>query len=68
MEEQNDWGVASDKLELTPYLSSEILKNDNPNMDAPFGFGKVKDAGRIYPSELLKAYRIYLQKERFVSS
>ena len=63
VEEQNDWGVASDKIELSPYLTSEILKNENPNVQAPFGFGKVKVAGRIYPSELLKAYRAYLQKK-----
>jgi len=60
-EEQNDWVVASDKIELAPYLSSEIVKNENPSVRAPFGFGKVKVAGRIYPSELLKAYRAYLQ-------
>ena len=60
VEEQNDWAVASDKIELSPYVSSEIIKNDNPNVVAPFGFGKVKVAGRIFPSVLLEAYRNYL--------
>lgn len=63
VEEQNDWVVASDRIELSSYLSSEIVKNKNPNIQAPFGLGKVKVAGRISPSVLLKAYRNYLQKK-----
>jgi glycine oxidase len=61
VQEQNDWIVASDRIELSPYLDSQILKNNNPNIKAPFGFGKVKVAGRIFPSVLLESYRKYLQ-------
>jgi glycine/D-amino acid oxidase-like deaminating enzyme len=61
VQEQNDWIVASDRIELSPYLDSQILKNNNPNINAPFGFGKVKVAGRIFPSVLLESYRKYLQ-------
>lgn len=68
VEEQNDWVVASDKIELAPYLTSEILKNDNPNIKAPFGFGKVKVAGRLSPAVLLKTYREYLQKNNLLTS
>jgi glycine/D-amino acid oxidase-like deaminating enzyme len=68
VEEQNDWGVASDRIELSPYLDSEILKNNNPNIKAPFGFGKVKVAGRIFPSVLLESYRNYLQKRNVLIS
>ena len=63
VEEQNNWAVASDKRELSPFLSSEVIPNSNVNVIAPFGFGKVKSTGRIYPSVLLDAYREYLQKK-----
>lgn len=63
VEEQNNWVVASDKKQLSPFLSSEIQKNDNPNIKAPFGFGKVNHSARIFPSVLLAAYREYLQKQ-----
>lgn len=68
IEEQNDWVVASDKLELAPFLSSTILKNDNQNINAPFGFGRVNTTGRIFPSLLLTAYRQYLQKKELLIS
>lgn len=68
VQEQNDWIVASDRIELAPYLDSEILKNNNPNIIAPFGFGKVKVAGRIFPSVLLESYRSYLlEKSALIS-
>ena len=68
VEEQNDWIVASDRIELAPYLNSEILKNNNPNIKAPFGFGKVNVAGRIFPSILLESYRCYLQERNLLIS
>jgi glycine/D-amino acid oxidase-like deaminating enzyme len=68
VEEQNDWAVASDRNELAPFLSSEVITNNNLNVIAPFGFGKVNSTGRIYPSVLLEAYRAYLQKENILIS
>jgi glycine/D-amino acid oxidase-like deaminating enzyme len=63
VEEQNDWAVASDRNELSAYLSSEVIPNNNKQVIAPFGFGKVRRTGRIHPSVLLKSYRAYLQKQ-----
>ncbi len=60
IEEQNDWMVASDKKALFPFLSSEILKNENTAIKAPYGFGKVLECGKINPSKLISAYRNYL--------
>jgi len=60
IEEQNDWMVASDKMELSPYLSSEVVKNQNPNIVAPFGFGKVFGSGTIDPVSLFRNYREFL--------
>lgn len=59
-EEQNNWFVASDKIELSEYLSTNLLKNDNPSINAPFGFGEVLSTGRIDTSKLITEYKRYL--------
>ena len=60
IEEQNDWIVASDKIELDSFLSSEILSSENPQINAPYGLGKVTGAARIYPDRMLQSYKTYL--------
>lgn len=68
IEEQNDWFVAGDKNELAPYLSSEIIPNENDAIKAGYGFGKVIESGRIFPEQLLENYREYLrEKDQLVS-
>lgn len=61
IEEQNDWFNASDKPSLEEYLYPEVIKNDNAFIEAPFGFGKVLETGRIDTTALLKHYRLYLK-------
>ena len=61
IEEQNNWMVASDKNELSEFLHPEVIKNDNQNINAPFGFGKVKSTGRINPIQLIQLYKEHLQ-------
>ena len=61
-QEQNDWLVASDTLRLSSFLSSEIIKNTNPSVEAPFGFGSVGDVFKIDTPSLLKGYRSELRK------
>ncbi|WP_372756374.1 NAD(P)/FAD-dependent oxidoreductase [Mariniflexile sp.] len=63
LEEQNDWFTASDKPILSEYLASKIIKNSNPAIDAPFGFGEVLETGRIDVKVLLDAYKSYLKEE-----
>ncbi|WP_418602798.1 NAD(P)/FAD-dependent oxidoreductase [Hwangdonia sp.] len=63
LEEQNDWFAASDKLQLAEYLSTNIIKNENDAIDAPFGFGKVLQTGRIDVKCLIDAYKKQLIKE-----
>lgn len=63
LEEQNDWFTASDKLNLSEYLSSKLIKNDNAYIDAPFGFGEVKETGRIDVKILLDTYKMSLLKQ-----
>nr|WP_092851306.1 FAD-dependent oxidoreductase [Algibacter pectinivorans] len=60
LEEQNDWFSASDKPLLTRYLSTNIIKNTNKAIDAPFGFGKVLETGRIDVNTMIKAYKAEL--------
>jgi glycine/D-amino acid oxidase-like deaminating enzyme len=67
VEEQNDWMVASDKKELAPFLASEIYKNNNAFINAPFGFGKVLDGYKINTPLLVKTYQNYLQKKNVLN-
>ncbi|WP_394974839.1 NAD(P)/FAD-dependent oxidoreductase [uncultured Croceitalea sp.] len=67
IEEQNGWFEATDKPGLDFFLDTNLLKNKNLNIDAPFGYGQVKDTGRIDTKILLKEYQDYLiQKELIV--
>lgn len=68
IEEQNDWVVASDKKELTAFLSSEIQKNTNPSVKAGLGLGNVKGGALLHPAELIERYRAYLQQNKLLVS
>lgn len=57
VEEQNLWFEASDKKGLNQFLASEIQPNNNPHIDAKFGYGVVHHTGRIDTYALLKAYQ-----------
>lgn len=63
VEEQNNWTVASDKLELRNFLSSKFFKNTNSNVLAPFGFGEVLGTAQIQTENLLFLYRNYLKNK-----
>ncbi len=63
IEEQNAWFEAADRPGLDSFLSTTIVKNTNPSIDAPFGFGEVKYTGRIDTKALLTAYADYLVKK-----
>ncbi len=66
IEEQNNWIVASDKNELSPFLHPEIIKNENQAINAPFGYGKVMHTGTINTTLLISAYKEYLQRENIL--
>ncbi|WP_458629016.1 NAD(P)/FAD-dependent oxidoreductase [Winogradskyella sp. PC D3.3] len=63
IEEQNKWFTASDKPSLEAYLSLQLIKNANPEIDAPFDFGEVLHAGRLDTETLITSYKSLL-KER----
>ena len=62
-EEQNNWFQAADAPGLQPFLSNEIIKNHNPNLEAHFGFGEVLGTGRVATKELITHYTEYLSNK-----
>jgi len=62
IEEQNNWLVASDRLDLKTFISASVVQNKNQYVNAPYGFGKVLRSGKIFPTRLLDAYRNYLKQ------
>ncbi|WP_091473447.1 NAD(P)/FAD-dependent oxidoreductase [Flavobacterium swingsii] len=60
VEEQNNWFIASDKPNLSPFLSINILHKTYSGIDAPFGFGEVLHTGYVDTRFLLESYHNYL--------
>ncbi len=60
IEEQNNWYFASDKVNLAPFLSTNIISRKYAGIDSPFGYGEVLQTGCVDTSFLLKKYREYL--------
>lgn len=67
-EEQNNWFSAADKPFLSEFLEPKIWKDLNPHIPAPFGFGKVLETGNIDTAPLLMSYRIFLEKNKKITS
>ena len=61
VEEQNNWFQAADHPQLQPFLSLKLLENNNPMLDAPYGFGEVLHTGRVDTKKLLTAYSAYMK-------
>jgi len=66
LEEQNNWFAASDKPNLSEYLSTELIKNNNTAVEVPYGFGKVINTGRIDVKALINAYKTDLLKHNLL--
>lgn len=63
VQEQNLWFTAADKPNLEGFMDPTVIPNVNDNIDAPFGFGEVLQAGRLDTEVLLKEYRLFLSKQ-----
>tara|TARA_R110002126_G_scaffold181187_2_gene329975 strand:- start:70295 stop:71335 length:1041 start_codon:yes stop_codon:yes gene_type:complete len=63
IEDQNNWFAATDKPILVNYLDSKIDHQKKEGIQADFGFGNVKEAGRIDTKKLVDTYRQYLKGE-----
>ncbi|WP_340077765.1 FAD-binding oxidoreductase [Leptobacterium sp. I13] len=68
IEEQNRWYEVCDKPEMASFLSTQLIKDYNSCIDAPFGYGEVLGTGRIAIKALQKAYKEYLSdNKKYVS-
>ena len=61
VEEQNNWFTASDKPNLSPFLSTTIVHKKYNSIDSPFGYGEVLQTGYVDTVALLKHYHQYLK-------
>ncbi|MBF2708170.1 NAD(P)/FAD-dependent oxidoreductase [Flavobacterium soyangense] len=64
IEEQNNWFTASDKVNLAPFLSTNIIATKYSSIDSPFGYGEVLQTGYADTALLLNKYREYLKKNQ----
>jgi glycine oxidase len=62
IEEQNNWFAASDKVNLAPFLSTNLISRKYSSIDSPFGYGEVLQTGYVDTALLLNLYREYLIK------
>ncbi len=60
VEEQNNWFAASDKAELAPFLSLDLIVKSFKGIDAPLGYGQVLQSGYVNTAYLLEVYQKYL--------
>ncbi|WP_269226151.1 NAD(P)/FAD-dependent oxidoreductase [Flavobacterium eburneipallidum] len=67
IEEQNNWFTASDKPNLAPFLSTNLISKKFESIDSPFGYGEVLQTGYLDSASLLIQYKSYLLKnEMFI--
>lgn len=61
IEEQNNWFIASDKSNLSSFLSTNLISNKYHQIDAPLGYGEVLKTGFIDTYSLITIYIDYLK-------
>ncbi len=65
IEEQNNWFAASDKTNLTPFLSTKLIHKKYKAIDSPFGYGEVLQTGYVDTTVLLEQYQLYLKRNNW---
>jgi len=60
VEEQNNWFTASDKPNLSNFLSPQLVNNHLNQVDAPLGYGEVWHSGFVDTALQLERYKSYL--------
>lgn len=60
VEEQNNWFEASDKPNLAPFLSTELISKKYLGIDSPYGYGEVLNTGYVDTSLLVEKYKDFL--------
>ncbi|MDD5150058.1 MAG: FAD-dependent oxidoreductase [Flavobacterium sp.] len=64
VEEQNNWFAASDKPNLSSFLSTNLITKKYKGIDSPFGYGEVLQTGYVDTALLLNNYKDYLKKNQ----
>lgn len=64
IEDQNNWFGAIDKHNISKYLDDQLDHAKYQGIISQFGFGNVKQTGRVDTKELVKTYRLFLKKEK----
>jgi glycine/D-amino acid oxidase-like deaminating enzyme len=62
IEEQNNWFLACDKVNLASFLSTNLISKKYSSIESPYGYGEVLKTGYVDTALLLKLYREYLIK------
>ncbi len=60
IEEQNNWFTASDKINLSPFLSTKLISKKYNSIDSPYDYGEVLHTGYVDTALLLDTYKKYL--------
>jgi len=66
VEEQNMWFITADKPKLEPFLDTVIKHEKFKGIDAPFGYGRVKDTGYVDTTILIPAYQAWLKQSNLL--
>jgi glycine oxidase len=66
IEEQNNWFVAADKPNLSPFLSTTILQKTYLGINSFYNFGEVMHTGYVDTNLLLKSYHFYLDQKNLL--
>jgi glycine oxidase len=67
LEEQNNWSVVAERPLFENLVNSEIIFKDYKSVEAPFGFGEVKNTGYLDIPLLLFSYKASLKNNGLVS-
>ena len=63
VEEQNNWFIASDKPNLSKFLSTNLITIQYNSVPSPYGFGEVLHSGYVDTNLLLESYQNYLKQQ-----
>ena len=67
VEEQNNWFIASDKPNLSKFLSTNLITKQYNSVPSPYGFGEVLHSGYVDTNLLLESYQNYLKQQNLYS-
>lgn len=66
IEEQNNWFLAADKPDLSPFLSLKLVNKNYKSIVSPYGFGEVLGTGYLDTKAFLDSYWGYLSQNNWL--